>query len=170
MNLNQLQKGRKSNKYIYLTITPRILDMRLLNTYTRYVYSLARCLYQPYSFIYIFIYKGRRFMHALCSSIKDRHHLLLSLSISENCIILSTGTVSPWAVYGFVQKRFYTVWNLHSVRHLIDHKNWSRTTTLIRIITIYTIWIILDQKENYTSWKSMLFETTLLEDLLYILA
>ena len=46
-------------------------------------------------------------------------------------------TVSPRTVYGFVQERSYTVRNLHCVKHLIDHKNWSRKTTLIQIITIH---------------------------------
>ena len=44
-------------------------------------------------------------------------------------------TVSPRAEYRFVQKKSDTVRNLHCVKHLIDHKNWSRKTTLIRIIT-----------------------------------
>ena len=63
--------------WFQLAGTPGLLRITFLQvqiiTYTRYVYSLGRCLYQPYSFIYIFIYKGRRFfvrshMHFVAAS------------------------------------------------------------------------------------------------------
>ena len=63
--------------WLQLAGVPGLLRITFLQvqiiTYTRYVYSLGRCLYQPYSFIYIFIYKGRRFfvrshMHFVAAS------------------------------------------------------------------------------------------------------